>query len=202
MESPTLWKGLLYIIRHWETFGIHLLIKALEDGAKELISHQSAQADCSLKYFLPITRYSRGWFCPKTQIVEAAIQPANQMARIHWEQSLQRRWQHASGDIYVYICIYKFAWGMETGEYQAAYWPSEWEPLKNTCSVTAFCFPVAEPVIPVEAVFSVGGLWGFLCYVLCFSFFVCCFSFVFSIEEPLEEKYDSSPLKIESAGMF
>lgn len=99
MESPTLWKGLLYIIRHWETFGIHLLIKALEDGAKELISHQSAQADCSLKYFLPITRYSRGWFCPKTQIVEAAIQPANQMARIHWKQSRQRRWQHASGDI-------------------------------------------------------------------------------------------------------
>lgn len=84
MESPTLWKGLMYVIRHWKTFGIHFLIKALEDGAKEWITCQSAQANCPLKQFLPIPRYSRGWFCPKAQIMEAGIQPANQMARIHW----------------------------------------------------------------------------------------------------------------------
>lgn len=62
----------------WRTFGIHFLIKALEDGAEEWATYQSAQAAYSLKRSLPVPRSSRGWFCPKIQILE---QGSSQLTR-------------------------------------------------------------------------------------------------------------------------
>lgn len=108
MATPTLWKGLLYIMRCWRTFGIHFLIKALEDGAEEWATCQSAQAAYPLKRSLPIPRSSRGWFCPKIRILE---QGSSQLTR--WPGVTE----HVCGAespkslaacqwIYIYIYIY------------------------------------------------------------------------------------------------
>lgn len=78
MVSPTLWEGLLYIMRCWRTFGIHFLIKALEDGAEEWAACQSAHSAYPLKCSLPVPRSSRGWFCLKIQILE---QRSSQLTR-------------------------------------------------------------------------------------------------------------------------
>jgi len=72
---------------------------------------------------------------------------------------------------------------MEMGEYQAAYWPSEWEPLKNIGSIIAFGLLSGEGCNPC------GRNFQFLI-------------FFFFIKEPLEEKYESFSLNIESAGML
>lgn len=65
MESPTLRKGLLYVIRHRKTFGIHFLVKALEDGAKEMGHLSISTGRLSPKMVLAHTQILQGLVVPE-----------------------------------------------------------------------------------------------------------------------------------------
>lgn len=168
----------LNIMRCWRTFGIHFLIKGLEDGAEEL---SISTGSLSPKMLLACTQILQGLVLPEDTDPGAGIQPAHQMARRHWA-CLWCTASKVSGSLPVdiYIAIYL---GDGDGEIPNCLLAIRVGAVKKYWIHNCIWPPQRPRLKSLWKLFSV-------------------FNFFSSIEEPLEEKYYSFSLKIGSAGML